>query len=79
MIVMPTNNSSMHLGWLAGTYPGRIGWLLSPGGWKNPHPWMTYALDNGAFPAWTNKEEWDEKAGEMASLWDNFLKRKGVS
>lgn len=62
VIVMPANNSSMHLGWLAGRYPGRIGWLLSPGGWRTPHRWMPYALDNGAFPAWTNGKPWDEAA-----------------
>lgn len=62
MIVMPSNNSSMHLGWLAGRYPGRIGWLLSPDGWRTPHRWMPYALDNGAFPAFTNKRQWDEQA-----------------
>lgn len=50
--MMPSNNSSMHLGWLAGRYPGRIGWLLSPDGWRTPHRWMTYALDNGAFVRW---------------------------
>lgn len=62
MIVMPTNNSSMHLGWLAGRYPGRIGWLLSPDGYRRPHEWMSYALDNGAFSAWKNGTEWDESA-----------------
>jgi hypothetical protein len=62
VIVMPSNNSSMHLGWLAGRYPGRIGWLLSPGGWRRPHRWMPYALDNGAFPAWNNGKPWDEPA-----------------
>ena len=65
MIVMPSNNSSMHLGWLAGKYPGRIGWLLSPGGWRRVHHWMTYALDNRAFAAHINGEEWDE-AGFIA-------------
>lgn len=62
MIVMPSNNSSMHLGWLAGQYPGRIGWLLSPTGWRKPHPWMPYALDNEAYPAWVNGKPWDEVA-----------------
>lgn len=62
MIVMPANNSSMHLGWLAGRYPGRIGWLLSPGGFRRPHHWMPYALDNGAYPAFTNGKPWDEDA-----------------
>lgn len=60
--MMPANNSSMHLGWLAGQHPGRIGWLLSPGGYRKPHRWMEYALDNGAFPAWTNGQPWDEDA-----------------
>lgn len=62
MIVMPSNNSSMHLGWLAGQYPGRIGWLLSPGGWRRPHRWMPYALDNDAFQAWIRSQSWDEVA-----------------
>jgi hypothetical protein len=62
LIVMPSNNSSMHLGWLAGRYPGRIGWLLSPDGWRTPHRWMPYALDNGAWPAFMNRKPWDEEA-----------------
>lgn len=62
VIVMPANNSSMHLGWLAGRYPGRIGWLLSPDGWRTPPHWMPYALDNGAFPAWMHSKPWDEAA-----------------
>lgn len=56
---MPANNSSMHLGWLAGRYPGRIGWLLSPGGFRRPRPWLPYALDNGAFPAYASGKPWD--------------------
>ena len=60
--MMPANNSSMHLGWLAGRYPGRIGWLLSPGGWRTPHRWMPYALDNGAFPAWSRGEPWSAES-----------------
>jgi hypothetical protein len=62
MIVMPSNNSSMHLGWLAGRYPGCIGWLLSPSGWRRPHQWMPYALDNDRFTAWSKNQEWDEIA-----------------
>lgn len=62
MIVMPANNSSMHLGWLAGRYPGRIGWLLSPAGWRKPHRWITYALDNDRFAATVNARPWDEAA-----------------
>lgn len=62
MIVMPANNSSMQLGYMAGTWPGRIGWILSPGGWRTPADWMPYALDNGAFPAWTKGLKFDEQA-----------------
>lgn len=60
--VMPSNNSGIQIGYLAGKYPGRIGWLISPEGWRTPPSWMPYALDNGAFGAWVNKRKWDEKA-----------------
>lgn len=59
---MPSNNSSMHLGWLAGRYPDRIGWLLSPDGWRVPHRWMRYALDPGTFATYTTGRPWDERA-----------------
>jgi hypothetical protein len=62
MIVMPSNNSGIQIGYLAGKYPGRIGWLLSPDGWRKPPSWMSYALDNGAFGAWVNKRPWDAEA-----------------
>ena len=62
MIVMPSNNSSMHLGWLAGQYPGRIGWLLSALGWRTPHRWMPYGCDNDRFAAAVKKTPWDEAA-----------------
>jgi hypothetical protein len=62
MIVMPSNNSGIQVGYLAGKYPGRIGWLLSPDGWRKPPGWMSYALDNGAFGAWVNKRPWNAEA-----------------
>lgn len=66
MMVMPTNNSSMHLGWLVGKYDGLglLGWLLSPGGWRMPHRWMPYACDNDRFAAAVKKKQWDEAAYE---------------
>lgn len=64
MIVMPANNSSMHLGWLAGQYPGRIGWLLGPTGWRTPHQWMPYGCDNDKFAATVKRRPWDEIAYE---------------
>jgi hypothetical protein len=69
MIVMPSNNSSMHLGWLAGRYPGRIGWLLGPTGWRTPHHWMPYGCDNDRFAAAVKNLEWDESA-----YWDMLTK-----
>ena len=62
MMVMPSNHTSMQLGYIVGTWPGRIGWMLSPGGWRTPADWMPYALDNGAFPAWTKGHKFDEQA-----------------
>ncbi len=59
---MPANNSGLIIGWLAGKYAGRIGWIMSPNDWKETHHFMPYALDNGAFPAWDKKQPWDEAA-----------------
>lgn len=67
MIVMPSNNSSMHLGWLAGQHPGYIGWLLGPTGWRNPHRWLPYACDNDRFSSAVTGKAWDE-AGYLAML-----------
>ena len=62
LVVMPSNHSGFALGRLFGKYPGRLGWLISPGGWRKPPSWLPYALDNGAYSAWLNKQEWDEHA-----------------
>ena len=59
---MPTNNSGIQIGYLAGKYQGLIGWLLSPDGWRKPPSWMPYALDNGAYGAWANKRQWNAEA-----------------
>jgi hypothetical protein len=60
LVVMPSNNSGMQIGYLAGKFPKRLGWLISPDGWRKPPSWMPYALDNGAFGAWSNQKPWDE-------------------
>lgn len=67
MLVMPSNNSGMEIGRLCGLHPGRIGWLISPEGWRRPPSWLPYALDNGAYGAWANGTPWDE-AGFLALL-----------
>jgi hypothetical protein len=62
MLIMPSNNSGIEVGYLAGRHDGRIGWLISPGGWRRPPAWLPYALDNGAFTAWKNNKPWDAGA-----------------
>jgi hypothetical protein len=58
MIVMPSNNSKLEVGYLAGRFPGRIGHLLGPGAARGPYTLpgigllFPYCLDNGRFSAW---------------------------
>lgn len=61
-MVMPANNAKMEVGYLAGRYPSRVGWLLGPGVWKTPKTWLPHALDNGRYGAWDKGTEWDEAA-----------------
>lgn len=51
-MVMPANNGSGIVHYLAGRYPGRIGWCFSPNNWKNPPFYIPYVLDNGVFTNW---------------------------
>lgn len=74
MIVMPANNSKAEVHYLAGRYPGKVGWLFSPGGFRSPLSWMPYALDNGKFSVWSQGEEWDEE-GYIAFI-ERFAKEK---
>lgn len=56
MIVMPANNLTGLIHYLAGAYPGKIGMLISPrGGWKKPPFYLPYAIDNGAFTGFDEK------------------------
>lgn len=52
MMVMPANNTSGLVHYLAGAYKGKIGMLNTPFSWKNPPYYMPYALDNGCFTKW---------------------------
>ena len=63
MLVMPSNNSGFHCGFIAGSYPGRLGWLLNTDSWRQgPNQLIPWALDNGAYAAWVQKRPWNEKA-----------------
>jgi len=68
-MVMVANRTGIEVGHLAGKYPGLVGHLYSPGAQRGPYSFMPYALDNGAFPAWMKKAEWDESAWRRLLLW----------
>lgn len=62
MKVLCSNQTGTLFGWLAGRFPGFIGNLFSTDGKFTPWQFAPYALDNGAFPAWTKREPWNESA-----------------
>jgi hypothetical protein len=72
MIVMPANST----GWIwhcLARETGRIGHLFSPGAQIGPFPWFPYALDNGAFAAWSPKTNtWDESKWSFTA-WQHLL------
>jgi hypothetical protein len=57
MMVMPANGSYPWLHYWAGRMPGCVGHLYSPGGQREPLPWLPYALDNGAFTGF-DEDRW---------------------
>lgn len=69
---MPSNNSAALVHNLAGRHPGLLGHLYSPGGERGPYPWLPYALDNGAFGAFTNAIPFDRIAWEHLLVWASF-------
>jgi len=61
VIVMPANNTHYLVHYWAGLYGG-LGHLVGPDRSYNAMPHLPYALDNGAFGAWTAKRAWNELA-----------------
>lgn len=63
-MVMPANHSSALVHFLAGKYPGRIGWLVGPTALPKTklRDWMPFACDNDAFSAWRDQKPWDFEA-----------------
>jgi len=51
-MIMPSNNTSGLVHYLAGKYPGKIGMLNTPLSFKKPPFYMPWALDNGCFTDW---------------------------
>jgi hypothetical protein len=60
VLVMPSNSTGTWVREAVAKYPGRLGHLIGPGGWRTPLP--DYALDNGRFSVWRKGLEWDERA-----------------
>ncbi len=68
-MVMVANRTGVEVGYLAGKFPGFIGHLYSPGSQRGPYGFLPYALDNGAYPAFEKRIEWDEAAWRRLLLW----------
>jgi hypothetical protein len=68
MRVFVANNTGRESRRLAATFPGRVGLLISPGGWRRPDPGFPYAIDNGAFACWRARHAFD--ANGFLSLLD---------
>lgn len=72
--IMPANASGWFWHGLA-RETGRLGHLYSPRAQRGPWPWFPYALDNGAFAAWTpstnvwDPAKWSEQAWRELLLW----------
>jgi hypothetical protein len=60
VLVMIANNKGAEAKRLRETYPDRIGHIYSPGGFKEP--WPHFAIDNGAFSAWSKGTPFDADA-----------------
>lgn len=69
MMVMVANRTGVEVGYLAGRYPGLVGHLYSPGAERGPYAFLPYALDNGAFPAFTKGVTWDQPAWRRLLTW----------
>lgn len=66
MMIMPANNTSGLVHYLAGRAPGSIGHLYTPNRTERPKSWLPYCLDNGAFAAKINGREFDWDAWHVA-------------
>lgn len=53
---MPANNTSAIVHYFAGKYPGKVGILNTPFSYKKPPFYLPFALDNGCFTRWDEKE-----------------------
>lgn len=68
-MVMISNQTGFEAGYLVAKYPGYLGHIYSPGGEAGPWPFMPYALDNGAWPAFKNGRPWVEAEWRYLLNW----------
>jgi len=61
VIVMPSNNCKAEVHYWQGKYGG-LGHLYAPGGERGPYRHLPYALDNGAFGAFSRGDDFDAEA-----------------
>lgn len=74
MRIMPANSTGWFWHCLA-RETGLLGHLFSPRAQRGPWPWFPYALDNGAFACWDQKENVfnDEKWEQVLPAWRELL------
>lgn len=65
-MIMPANNTSGLVHYLAGRAPGSVGHLYTPNRTERPKSWLPYCLDNGAFAAAINNRPFDWGAWDAA-------------
>jgi hypothetical protein len=59
VLVSANNNGLTH--YLAGAFPGSIGWVISPAtNFFEPRSWLPYVVDNGKYSDWKAGKMWDE-------------------
>lgn len=67
MIVMCANNSGTKFRELHARFPGKVGWLVGPGGYRTPPARLPLALDNNRYAHFLRKmvdpqAQWDDAA-----------------
>jgi len=73
---MPANQTNVEFGFLAGRYPGALGHLYSPGAHTGPHHFFPYALDNGAYSAWSKNLDFDVDAWRRHLDWGSRQRQR---
>jgi hypothetical protein len=77
MRVLISNGSGTYVGYLAATYPDRLGNLFSPAAKpRGPFKFMKYSFDNGAYAWWKNGRPFDDEAFLKLIDWGKLQTQK---